>query len=865
MIRVLIAGLSSIIIKLMQHLIYGAEAENKKTSDGIYRLTYILVSLWLLALILTIVFGLNVGSKWESILCIATLVGIPLVFVAIVLIERDDYKKKSNKTNQEPDWLLSGSSDNSKDTSNNNNDRFFEGTDGSILVRTADGTSMPLDVYLQDEEKCKQYEKKLEQYEKEFKEAAELINRGDSESNRTGRGKMLELAYHDLTNHEGPSYPKAILWLASDLEKHQCYREAAERYKQAWNRGEKEGEEGFKRCYNPYHIDPSYSLDGGRHDGTHQLRLINEIKENANRDYSKAISVLSGNPTVEEAQNCLSVIYLIASAHNCCVPEAQQWMGDYCETVDKNDEEAVIWYKKAADNGSAEGARCYADMLISGRGIEKNTEEAIKYYRVAADQGHEIAAFVLGQIYYNSGDYAKANDYYQKSASKGYEPAKEAIKELEDKKPSSMLPSHKALLESAFINVVKIRELSDEGIIEFIPDIYHPEDFCTEVYEWCNDNYGDLELQKLAFEYNLTSFYGGICAVALWDKNKLAFIDSSAWEVVKNSIKLETVDVYAELYLGTQNGEELADKIYEDFQQYLSISMSVMERHHLEKKVCVAAMSYAYKLGLLIAENELYLDIQNPIKEYVAILESTITTLDFENIDTEPRDNKSEQSNTSVPDHIVDSCEPINLSGKVDPNQKACPKCGALLHDDSDYCHKCGAKVSNETLNLLYLEKWNSQKADLKKRFNFDTSTIEGIKLDSDIIVRTMLDHSLDRNSLVEDEYNNTLAMSNTDDTDELYICFQRMADLCQGLDYAPAGIWLGEFCETILEKYEDAQYWYNRAARLNDGLGMYRVGMLYLNKKIPVPESTSLKRCFTDAAERGITEANDILTKYFS
>ena len=45
----------------------------------------------------------------------------------------------------------------------------------------------------------------------------------------------------------------------------------------------------------------------------------------------------------------------------------------------------------------------------------------------------------------------------------------------------------------------------------------------------------------------------------------------------------------------------------------------------------------------------------------------------------------------------------------------------------------------------------------------------------------------------------------------------------------------------------------------------MYRVGLLYLNKKVPLPKSTSIKRCFQDAADHGVEEAKTILESYFS
>lgn len=164
---------------------------------------------------------------------------------------------------------------------------------------------------------------------------------------------------------------------------------------------------------------------------------------------------------------------------------------------------------------------------------------------------------------------------------------------------------------------------------------------------------------------------------------------------------------------------------------------------------------------------------------------------------------------------------------------------------------------------VLYKEKWEPVKEQLKTKLKDDTRWLPTVKLGSAILVKIVI-HKADDNALKKEEFEKTIEMSNTSDVNTLYLCCQRMADLCQTLDYGPAGAWLGIFCEDILEKYDEAQYWYNKAAQFKNGLGMYRVGMLYLNKKVPLPSTTSLKRCFTDALSNGITEAQVVLDEYF-
>ena len=80
---------------------------------------------------------------------------------------------------------------------------------------------------------------------------------------------------------------------------------------------------------------------------------------------------------------------------------AQYWLGScydfgFCVAQDKS--EAVKWYRKAAEQGLADGqywlGRCYAE----GEGVAQDKTEAIKWYRKAAEQGHEKAKAALKKL-----------------------------------------------------------------------------------------------------------------------------------------------------------------------------------------------------------------------------------------------------------------------------------------------------------------------------------------------------------------------------------------------------------------------------------------------------------------------------------
>lgn len=59
--------------------------------------------------------------------------------------------------------------------------------------------------------------------------------------------------------------------------------------------------------------------------------------------------------------------------------------------VPQNHNEAVKWYRKAADQGNAEGQNCLGIMYQHGRGVPRDHFEAVKLYRMAVAQGLEQA------------------------------------------------------------------------------------------------------------------------------------------------------------------------------------------------------------------------------------------------------------------------------------------------------------------------------------------------------------------------------------------------------------------------------------------------------------------------------------------
>jgi len=67
--------------------------------------------------------------------------------------------------------------------------------------------------------------------------------------------------------------------------------------------------------------------------------------------------------------------------------------------VDMIDEQALLWYGRAADQGHADAQCNLAVMHLNGWGVPMNEEEATRYYLLAAEQGVTEAQIALGLIY----------------------------------------------------------------------------------------------------------------------------------------------------------------------------------------------------------------------------------------------------------------------------------------------------------------------------------------------------------------------------------------------------------------------------------------------------------------------------------
>ncbi len=67
--------------------------------------------------------------------------------------------------------------------------------------------------------------------------------------------------------------------------------------------------------------------------------------------------------------------------------------------VPQDDQEAVRWYRLAADQDFASAQGLLGLMYYEGRGVPQDYTEAVKWYRLAAEQGLAVAQYKLGLMY----------------------------------------------------------------------------------------------------------------------------------------------------------------------------------------------------------------------------------------------------------------------------------------------------------------------------------------------------------------------------------------------------------------------------------------------------------------------------------
>ncbi|NDH08416.1 MAG: sel1 repeat family protein, partial [Gammaproteobacteria bacterium] len=81
---------------------------------------------------------------------------------------------------------------------------------------------------------------------------------------------------------------------------------------------------------------------------------------------------------------------------------AQQIMARYALLIQKNPEEALLWFKKAADKQDVLAMMYCAGAYLYGYGVNRNDDMARKYYIAAAKLGNPLAQTTLAEHFFDS-------------------------------------------------------------------------------------------------------------------------------------------------------------------------------------------------------------------------------------------------------------------------------------------------------------------------------------------------------------------------------------------------------------------------------------------------------------------------------
>jgi TPR repeat protein len=116
------------------------------------------------------------------------------------------------------------------------------------------------------------------------------------------------------------------------------------------------------------------------------------------------------------------------------MPASPRYMTQYARAlaVARDDTEAVIWYRKAAELDYPRGQGGLGTMYENGRGVTRDLAEALRWYRKAADQGDSLAQNNLGWMYADGRgglrkDEAEAVRLFRLAADRGYARAQNSL------------------------------------------------------------------------------------------------------------------------------------------------------------------------------------------------------------------------------------------------------------------------------------------------------------------------------------------------------------------------------------------------------------------------------------------------------
>lgn len=95
--------------------------------------------------------------------------------------------------------------------------------------------------------------------------------------------------------------------------------------------------------------------------------------------------------------------------------------------VEKDYQQAYLWYKKAAAKGEMNAQHNLASLYQQGHGVEKDLNKAASWYEKAAEQDNGESQLLLGLMYIEIGEYVSATYWYQRAVNNQVEGAQKNL------------------------------------------------------------------------------------------------------------------------------------------------------------------------------------------------------------------------------------------------------------------------------------------------------------------------------------------------------------------------------------------------------------------------------------------------------
>jgi TPR repeat protein len=104
----------------------------------------------------------------------------------------------------------------------------------------------------------------------------------------------------------------------------------------------------------------------------------------------------------------------------------------------QDDAEAVMWFRKAADQGDAVAEFLLGNQYANGKGVPQDFTEAMVWFQRAAEQGHAVAKLYLGVMYAEGRgvpqDYVRAHMWFSLAAAQGEQSSAKTLVDMAERK-----------------------------------------------------------------------------------------------------------------------------------------------------------------------------------------------------------------------------------------------------------------------------------------------------------------------------------------------------------------------------------------------------------------------------------------------